>query len=66
MLVLTLFDHILLIGASLSEPHTSVIALQNACVCMSVCVREAIYRKFKLNGNEGTYTFQIFTCAEAF
>ena len=38
------------IGASLSEPHTSVTALQDACVCMSVCVRtyvrEAIYRKF--------------------
>ena len=47
-----------LVGASLSEPHTSVTALQDACVCMSVClsayvrvcmsvcVREAIYRKF--------------------
>ena len=39
-----------LIGASLSEPHTSVTALQDACVCLSVCVRtyvrEAIYRKF--------------------
>ena len=29
----------ILIGASLSEPHTSVTALQDACVCMSVCVR---------------------------
>ena len=28
----------LLVGASLSEPHTSVITLQDACVCMSVCV----------------------------
>ena len=26
------------IGASLSEPHTSVIALQDACVCLSVCL----------------------------
>ena len=26
-----------LIGASLSEPHTSVTALRDACVCMSVC-----------------------------
>ena len=26
------------IGVSLSEPHTSVTALQDACVCMSVCV----------------------------
>ena len=28
-----------LIGASLSEPHTSVTALQDVCVCMSVCLR---------------------------
>ena len=27
-----------LIGASLSEPHTSVIALRVACVCMCVCM----------------------------
>ena len=26
-----------LIGASVSEPHTSVTALRDACVCMSVC-----------------------------
>ena len=26
-----------LVGASLSEPHTSVTALQDACVCMSAC-----------------------------
>ena len=25
------------IGASLSEPHTSMTALQDACVCMSAC-----------------------------
>ena len=37
-----------LIGASLSEPaapHTSVTALRT-CVCMSVCLFAAIYRKF--------------------
>ena len=42
-----------LIGASLSEPHTSVTALQNACVCLLACLLAcllvAIYRKFKLN-----------------
>ena len=27
-----------IIGASLSEPHTSVTALQDACVCMYVCM----------------------------
>ena len=27
-----------LIGASLSEPHTSVTALLDACVCMHVCM----------------------------
>ena len=26
-----------IIGASLSEPHTSVTALLDACVCMSAC-----------------------------
>ena len=36
-----------LIGVSLSEPHTSGTALQDACVCMSVCVRMAIYKKFE-------------------
>ena len=35
-----------LIGASLSELHTSVTALQDACVCP---VRPTIYRIFKLN-----------------
>ena len=34
-----------LVGASLSEPHTSVTALLDACVCLRV----AIYRKFKLS-----------------
>ena len=38
-----------LIGASLSEPHTSGTALRR-CVCMYVCIRPtvlaAIYRKF--------------------
>ena len=38
-----------LIGASLSEPHTSVTALLDACVCMYVCLHVAIYRKFKLS-----------------
>ena len=28
-----------LIGASLSEPHTSVTALRKLCVCMYVCLR---------------------------
>ena len=39
------------IGASLSEPHTSVTALQDACTCMSgsKSVHKVIYRKFKLN-----------------
>ena len=36
-----------LVGASLSEPHTSVTALQDTCVCMSVClsvcVRTRVY-----------------------
>ena len=41
--------HQVIIGVSLSEPHTSVIALRVACVCMYVCLRVAIYRKFKLN-----------------
>ena len=34
-----------LIGASLSEPHTSVTALAEV-VCMYVCLFVAIYRKF--------------------
>ena len=31
------------IGVSLSEPHTSGTALQDACVHMYVCLRVAIY-----------------------
>ena len=27
-----------IIGVSLSEPHTSVTALQDTCVCMYVCM----------------------------
>ena len=34
-----------LIGVSLSEPHTSVTALLDVCVCLHV----SIYRKFKLS-----------------
>ena len=34
-----------LIGASLSEPHTSVTAFAEV-VCMYVCLLAAIYRKF--------------------
>ena len=37
------------IGASLSEPHTSVTALLDTCVCVYVCLCVAIYRKFKLS-----------------
>ena len=37
------FYFCLIIGVSLSEPHTSVTALQDACVCP---VRVAIYQKF--------------------
>ena len=48
--------HTSVIGASLSEPHTSVIALRVACVCVFVCLRVAIYRKFKLNERIQRYT----------
>ena len=34
-----------IIGASLSEPHTSGTALQK-CVCIYLCLLAAIYRKF--------------------
>ena len=53
-----------LIEASLSEPHTSVTALLNACVCMYVCIRVAIYRKFKLNEQKPRYTYisNLHTC----
>ena len=54
------------IGASLSEPHTSMTVLQDACVCLSVCLHVAIYRKLNwTNGNEGMHTFQIYTRAKA-
>ena len=56
------------IGASLSEPHTSVTALQVACTCMSsTYIREAIYRKLKLNERiyGGARPFQICTHAKA-
>jgi len=36
----------ILVGASLSEPHASGTALQDACVCMSVCVCVAIYQNW--------------------
>ena len=49
----------LIIGANLSEPHTSGTALQDTCVCMLA----AIYQKIKLN--ERIRTFQICTSAEA-
>ena len=50
------------IGASLSELHTSVTALRDVCVCLSVCLFAAIYRKFSLtNGNEGIST--LHTCS---
>ena len=32
-----------LIGASLSEPHTSVIALRVACVCVFVCLYVCVW-----------------------
>ena len=32
-----------MIGASMSEPHTSVTALLDACVCDGLCLRVAIY-----------------------
>ena len=45
-----------LIRASLIEPHTSVTALQDACVCLFA----AIYRKLNLtNGNEGILTLHM-------
>ena len=37
------------IGVSLSEPHTSVTALLDVCVCMYACMRVAIHQKFKLS-----------------
>ena len=49
-----------LIGVRLSEPHTSVTTLFDACVCMLVCLCVAI-PKFKLN----ELMHQICTCAGA-
>ena len=51
------------VGASLSEPHTSVTALQDACVCLLA----VIYRKFNwTNGYEDicryTYISNLHTC----
>ena len=33
----------------MNEPHTSVTALRDACVCMYVCLCAATYRKFQFN-----------------
>ena len=53
----------MVVGVSLSEPHTSVTALQDACVCMLVCLRVAIYRKFKLNNCMQRYNVHFkFAC----
>ena len=44
----------LVIGASLSEPHTSVTALRMCvCVCMSVCLRPYTenFKRARLNFN---------------
>ena len=47
------------IGASLSESHISVTALQDAWVCP---VSVAIYRKFKLNERIRMYISNLHTC----
>ena len=55
-----------IIGATLSEPHTSVTALQDTCVCLSVCLSVCLRTYVRpytenfnwTNGNEGTRTFQ--------
>ena len=57
--------HTPLARASLSEPHTSVTALQDACVCMSVCMWPHIENLNWINGYDGTHTFQIYTHAKA-
>ena len=49
------------IGASLSEPHTSGTALQDPCVFLFVYDRVAIYRKFKLNEMD-TYIPNLHMC----
>ena len=59
-----------LIGASLSKPHTSGTALQDTCVCLSVCLSAYVWPYTKnfnqMNGNEGTCAFQICTHAKPF
>ena len=66
---MTMCACIILIGASLSEPHTSVIALRVVCVCicMFVCVWPYTGNLNGTNGYKGTYTriFQICTCASS-
>ena len=44
-----------IVGASLSEPHTSGTALRT-CVCMFACLLAAIYRKFLMS----TVKFQYY------
>ena len=54
----------MLIGASLSKPHTSGTALQEVCVCWFVCMFvHGHIQEFKLN--ERIRTFQICTRAKA-
>ena len=50
-----------LIGASLSEPHTSVTALRDACVCMYVCLRPYTENFNLTNRNESIST--LHTCS---
>ena len=38
-----------LIGASLSEPHTSVISLHSACVCLLACLLACLDRPLNVN-----------------
>ena len=53
-----------IIGVSLSEPHTSVAALQDMCVCLSVCCVWPYTENLNwMNGYEGIRTFQICTRA---
>ena len=42
-------ENTIFIGESLSEPHTSVTALQDECVCMSVYVRTYVREALYLN-----------------
>ena len=43
-----------IIGASLSEPHTSVIALAEVCVCLLACLRP-----YTVNFNRARLNFNI-------